>query len=367
MIRVILKSLRDRAYLRSLAPAGIVPGFSGLIQWRKGRPQGMILSMKTQLWMLAAIPLLGLSHAGCRACTPNINPTDSDSGRKDTSNPDTQETTEHTGETGETGEPPPCAQPELEPNGSVANAQTILLEKWVCGTFLDGIDLEHMLVEFEVESWVKVDVRAASHGSSADPTLEMRSEEGDIIRSFGRLGSTDPLVIFPLWEADDWIFKLWESFGGAGEDHTWDLMVSVTKQPTSWTRLESEEPLDEGPSNDSLGAAEELTPGEVIFGRMGSPNDVDWFRFTPPEDKTDVSIHVAAYNFGSPLDARLARYTPDGTQVQVMTHGDMAADPDPVMRFSSDSDDEQFFILRSDSYEGLAYWYTVWIEYGSDN
>lgn len=323
--------------------------------------------MKSNTWMLAAIPFLGLTHVGCRACTPNISPPDSDSGRKDTSTPDTQETAIETGETGETAAPPPCAQPEIEPNGTVSDAQLIGLEQWACGSFLEGIDLEHLLVKFQEEAWIKVDVRASSHGSSADPSLEMRSEDNDIIRAFGRMGSTDPYVVFPLWEADDWVFKLWESFGDSGEDHTWEMMVSVTKQPTSWTRLESEEPIDEGPSNDSMSSAEVIAPGEVIFGRVGSPNDVDWFRFTPPPNKTDVSIHVAAYQYGSPLDARIARYSADAIQLQVMTHGDMAADPDPVMHFSSDSDTEQFFIVRSDSYEGLAYWYTVWIEYGSDN
>ena len=327
----------------------------------------MIGGMKTHFWMLVGLPGLGLTHAGCRACTPNITPPKEDTSREDTSVKDTQETGGETGETGETGEPPPCAQPEVEPNGTEADAQLIQTEKWACGAFIDGIDLEHMLVEFDEEAWIKVDVRASSFGSSADPSLEMRSEEGDTIRAFGRPGSTDPYVLFPLWEADDWVLKLWESFGDSGEDHLWELMVSTSKQPTSWTRLESEEPLNEGPSNDTLSLAEEIADGDVVFGRLGSSNDIDWFRFTTPSEKTDVSIHVAAYAYGSPLDARLARYDSEGTQLQVMTHGDMAGDPDPVMRFASDQEQEHYFVVRSDSYEGLAYWYTVWIEIGSEN
>ena len=327
----------------------------------------MIQTMKMPLGTLTLLSFLGFAHSACSSCTPNITPPDSDSGREDTSKTDTRESAVETGETGETGEPPPCAQPEIEPNGTEADAQEILLERWACGAFLDGIDLEHLLVDFKSESWVKVDVQAAVHGSSADPSLEMRSEEGDVVRAFGRLGSTDPLVVFPLWEADDWILKLWESFGDSSEAHTWDLMVSVTKQPTSWTRFESEEPLDEGESNDTLSKAEVIETGEVVFGRLGSGNDIDWFRFTTPGDKTEVSIHVAAYTFGSPLDARLARYDSEGTQLQVMTHGDMAADPDPVMRFTSSQEDEHYFVVRSDSHEGLAYWYTVWIEFDSGN
>ena len=107
--------------------------------------------------------------------------------------------------------------------------------------------------------------------------------------------------------------------------------------------------------------------GDVVFGRLGSSNDIDWFRFTTPSEKTDVSIHVAAYALGSPLDTRLVRYDSEGTQLQVMTHGDMAGDPDPVMRFSSDQAQEHYVVVRSASYEGLAYWYTAWIEIGSEN
>ena len=311
--------------------------------------------------------VLGAMNLACSACTPEITPNDGDSGREDSGKLDTQDSTPDTVETAETGEPPPCAQPEVEPNGSPDEAQLILMENWACGAFTDGIDLEHLLVEFQEEAWIKIDVRAADFGSSADPTLEMRSEEGDVIRSLGRLGSTDPYVLFPLWEADDWVLKLWEALGESSEDHSWEVMVSVAKQPTSWSRLESEEPLDKGPSNDTLSGAEVLTEGEVIFGRLGSPNDIDWFRFEPPEGKTHVSIHVAAYALGSPLDARLARYDEQGTQLQVATHGEMVSDQDPLMEFSSDQEDDHYFVIRSDSHEGLGYWYTLWVEFGSNN
>ena len=80
--------------------------------------------------MVAVVPVLGLTHAGCRACTPNITPPDEDTSREDTSVPDTQETGIDSGETAETAEPPPCSQPEVEPNGTESDAQLIQLEKW---------------------------------------------------------------------------------------------------------------------------------------------------------------------------------------------------------------------------------------------
>ena len=76
---------------------------------------------------LAVLPGLGLTHAGCRACTPNITPPDEDTSREDTSSKDTQETGMDSGETGETGEPPPCDQPEVEPNGTESDAQLLSL------------------------------------------------------------------------------------------------------------------------------------------------------------------------------------------------------------------------------------------------
>jgi hypothetical protein len=323
--------------------------------------------MKTHSGLMLLGVVLGSMHLACSACTPDITPNNEDSGREDSGKLDTQDSVADTMETAETGEPPPCAQPEVEPNGLPDEAQLIEMEQWACGSFTNGIDFDHLRVELDQEAWIKVDVRAADFGSSADPTMEMRSDEGDVIRAMGRYGSTDPYVLFPLWKGDDWVIKLWEAFGESSEEHTWEAMVSVAKQPTSWTRLESEEPLDEGASNDTLAAAESITEGEVIFGRLGSPNDIDWFRFEPPEGKTHVSIRVNAYKLGSPLDARLARYNSEGTQLQVAVRGEIVSDPDPLMEFSSDQEDDHYFVIRSDSHEGLGYWYTLWIEFGSDS
>ena len=77
---------------------------------------------------------------------------------------------EETG-TVDTGPPPPCSQPEVEPNNSYADANEILMELWACGELESSSDSEFLDFDTPYDGWIKLRVEAASIGSSADMRL----------------------------------------------------------------------------------------------------------------------------------------------------------------------------------------------------
>ena len=296
---------------------------------------------------------------GCSSCTPSVPPplkTDTGhSGRTDTSPTDSVFDSE------DTGPEPPCAQPEEEPNGIVSEANEIELERWACGTFTEGLDLDYYRFEVETTDWIKVVVNAASMGSAADPMLYLESDEEDSFDINNSEDSTDPWVLFPLWEADGWTAMLMDSFGGSGEDYFYEMLVSIAKPPVIWNAEESEEEggPDEGPRNDMLSQAMDLEEGMVVFGRTGHSKDLDWYRIVTPAGKAQTTVRVQAFQHGSPLNSKLLLYDIDGNEIDKVTSGETSYDRDPVMIRTTESSEEWYVVVRSEGSEGLAHWYVI--------
>ena len=289
----------------------------------------------------------------------------------ETSNPDSgtdSYSTDTYGETGETGFAPECPQPELEPNGSLDEAQFVTLDSWLCASFEDGVDLDYYEFDIEQTDWVKIDVQAVVHGSSADPVLYLFADSGETMDVNNRTDSTDPYLVFPMWEADTWTALLMDSFGGSGEDYTYDMMVSITKAPIDWTHVESEEengPGD-GTSNDTIAEAMDLESGMSVFGRLSVAKDLDWYRIVTPDEKTEVTVTIRASDLGSPLNSKLVFYTidEDGEVSDPYTYyGGEAGSMDPQMVRTADNSEEWFFVIRSDTGDGLGYWYVLQTEF----
>ncbi len=313
--------------------------------------------------VFVVLSLLGCQ--GCSSCAPQVQPP------VETSNPDSGRDTYSTDtyqETGDTSFEPDCPQPEIEPNGSLSEAQYISLDLWICASFEDGVDLDYYEFDIEQPDWVKVDIQAVAHGSSADPVIYLFADGGETMDVNNRTDSTDPYLVFPMWEADTWTALLMDSFGGSGEDYTYDMMVSITKAPVGWTHVESEEENGpgEGPLNDTMDEAMDLEPGMEVFGRLAVAKDLDWYRIITPDEKTEVTVTVHASNFGSPLNSKLVFYTIDdnGDISDPYTYyGGEAGSMDPLMVRTADISEEWYLVLRSDTGDGLGYWYVIETEF----
>lgn len=343
--------------------------------------------------------------AGCASCLqlpneqddPNEEPptgTD-DSGGDDSGEEDTSE---------DTGPIviPMCTLEEVEdddPSNDFTEMMYVPLSTYACGEVNTKGDVDYLTFTTEAPGWVKVDVQAASRGSSADMfyTLNQPDEDESVVQS-DRHDSTDPLSVFKADKAGDYLATLAEAQGGFGEPYPWWFIATPTKEPVSYHLLDgllSNDPSltadpvsmdDEGEPNSTLETAKVMTANVPIFAEIGSRGDSDWYTFSIPEGTTTLTYEVDAYDFGSAADMQLEVYYAGTQKLLLNSDGvdDRDGGADPWAEWDMVANREYWegkMAKKPEDYPGtvdfstltirahnwdendgsMFYWYTVWI------
>jgi hypothetical protein len=272
-----------------------------------------------------------------------------DSGRKDTQG--------ETGERVDTGPPPLCGFPETEPNYPVY--ETLPMETWACGSFGEEGDHDSFRVDVAAGGWYRLVVECENRGSSADPALQVSfdgDEDGNVL-AFESYLSEDPGLVFRAESAGSFVFYTYEETKLYGEDYTWYLLFSETKQPVTWDVSETE-------PDDDMGTANSVTLPSVYWARIDEPADEDWYHVTvptPAEGNTiAVDADVTAFTEGSYANLTLDFYDVNGTLLSTKYAGDNDYDLDA--HATKKLDPGEYWIRAYDAsqnFGGMFYWYTL--------
>ncbi len=299
-------------------------------------------------------PLLLLLLTACHACRPQL-PSDNggDNGGIDTALPDSGDTEE----TADTAPPLPnrCDQLEVEPNNALDVSKAFLMEKWLCGAFLDGGsggDTEFLNFTTTQQGWVSVTLEAASRGSNADAQFLLYSDESAVI-AYDYVDSTDPRVVVPAAVVGTYGLVLGETGYLSGEGYDWAVMASLVKPPVDWTFQETED-------NDDVELANPFTLGETVYGIMSPTADKDWYRLAVPDGLEAVVFQVEAFGSGSPVDARIDLYDIDGELKKTCYSAVIDYDLDPYCEIKQTEATEWTFKVTDEYDNGSAFsWYTL--------
>ena len=310
--------------------------------------------------------MLAFLLIACKACDPGLpDPPKQDTAREDTGPVEESEPLD-------TSPPPACEQPEVEPNGTQANATDIEREELACGAFTAGLDLDFFAFETTSVGWYEIDVDAGEGGSAADTVLSLANLDEDLKLSVDKSATgTDPRVVIPLSEPDTWFLLLnEENAQGGDEGFEYEFRVSQTKEPATWDTVED---ADHG----TWQTAQELPLGTTVYGTLGESTERDWFVVHTPDYKTDVAIEVLAHRAGSPLDAQiqLFREVQDSDDASVVdtepedglvddAFASATAHPtepgwDPAKIRSAEDETWYVRVRYEDGGTGPLYWYTI--------
>jgi hypothetical protein len=284
---------------------------------------------------------------GCEACRPDIVPVDTGDSDTDTNPVDTDTTVP------DTDVPPPCAQPEIEPNGLDA-PNPIVMEQYACGTFDPIYDVDARIFEVPRAMWLRVRVDGRSMGR-ADPILILSAEDGETAQGSARDdGYEDPMLVFPT-DAKTWTMMVTDEGGQGGPDnYPYRIMVAEAKAPVEYDATEGET------SHSSLEDAEALPLGATVFGDMDSTFESDWYALALPAGKQTLTLTVDAFAVGSAGDFSIALYDADGAQVGTASVGEHGWEHDPWLQYTSGGGETLYArIVEAGGRVGRAYWYTL--------
>ncbi|MCB9777114.1 MAG: hypothetical protein H6742_00955 [Alphaproteobacteria bacterium] len=307
--------------------------------------------------------LVACNGQACVPVPPIDDPTDDDG-----SSGDSGQTSEDTGDTGpvDTGPPPPCDQPEVEPNNPYTQATELQLEKWACGTFSDEDDIAEIYTFENPEAgWLRVWARAFEIGSVADITVSLSSSDGPYGASrLSNPDSTDAELVFPVDDDYEFYVTLSEQYTRYGVGYRWELMASMVKPPTEWD-------VEEGDTttNDTMSGAQMLENHQRVLGIMDSTIDLDWYAIELPDERVDITIDIDAWYLGSPADVRVELYKPDGTYFRGDSYSNESgySDLDPYLTASPNAGGAWGIKIlpevdgngNSEGGGGAAFWYVV--------
>lgn len=201
----------------------------------------------------------------------------------------------------DTTPPPPCEQPEVEPNYNTSVANEVLMEVWACGTFDTSPDFDVYRFTMAEQNWLRIDVDAADRGSPAYPVLTLQSDGGFSAGSTRGPNSNDPYLVIPTPEADSWYVWLTDAQASSGEAFTYRWMASSVKAPVSWTHRETE-------GHSTIDTAMPITADMTVYGTIDSATEFDWYSFQTPAERSSITVRITAHKVGSPLISRLMLY-----------------------------------------------------------
>ena len=300
--------------------------------------------------MALLLVLLG----ACNGCGPQLpNPTEDP--RVDTSPPPDDSAPDT--ETAETGPPPRCDREETEPNSPPDGTEELDLELWACGEFLTYIDYDSFRVTPTQPGWLKIQVDAASRGSPANPQLIV-SGGGESAELLDGYLTTDPLLVFPVDTLEPYTLTLGETNFLYGEDYSWFMLASLSKEPVEWDAEEAE-------PNNGFASAAPFTLGQTVLGAVSSASDLDWYKLTTAsEGEQTLTFTVNAFKEGSAANLVLVLYASDGaTVLREETTGPIAYDRDPYFTTKITGVQDLYLLARTEDGRGSRFhWYTLTIE-----
>lgn len=265
----------------------------------------------------------------------------------------------------DTTPPPPCDQPEAEPNYNSAVANQVLMEYYACGTFETLADFDVFTFDMPEQNWLRIDVDAADRGSAAYPILTLDSDEGFTAGATRGPNSNDPYIVVPTPEADTWFVWLTDAQQGYGEGFTYRFMASSVKAPVSWTHSEIE-------GHDTLATAMPITEDMTVYGTADSATEFDWYSFKTPDERSSITVTINAHKLGSPLISRLMLYELDvddaGNEVEKLINywdeSSSTASLDPDFTLSNEGGETWYLKVRylPTFQYGPLYWYTLDID-----
>lgn len=287
---------------------------------------------------------------GCRPTFPNPNPktddTEGDSAA-DTSDSDTSET--------DTGPPPRCDFEELEPNNSPDTSQVLPMEQWACGEFSAYLDLDWFTITPTQPGWVTVRVESALRGSSANPQL-LVDGGGESAQVLDGYLTTDPLLVFPAPAIEPYRVTLAETNLLYGDDYTWFMLTTQSKEPVEWDTEEAE-------PNDDRAEAQVFIPGQTVFGSVGNEGDFDWYKITTPyEGQQTLTFDVTAFTEGSAANLMLVLYdaTEGSAALKTSYSGEIDYDRDPYFEKNVTGVQDLYLLARTEDDKGSRFhWYTL--------
>ncbi|MFT5682616.1 MAG: hypothetical protein ACI8RZ_003538 [Myxococcota bacterium] len=302
-----------------------------------------------------------LSMMGCRAfigCAGDLPVIPDETDPVDTAPDETD-----TADTGpfDTGPPPLCEWPEEEPNSTPGQAQELPMETWGCGTLETAGDFDVFRFTLEQESWVKVWVRGQDLGTSSNLQLTLDDASYDYTTLVtSSPGSLDPVLLFPAEAANTFYVTIADQFYGYGEDYIWQIIASESKAPVLWNGSE-EEP------NDGIQDGQFIESGARIFGLIDAGSDADWFLMELPDGvESVVTARIEAWNYGSPINARILLYDNSESYITSANIGATSYDLDPVLTYTFDGvtkEESNVWGIKVEPRDGtgggLAYWYVL--------
>ena len=310
----------------------------------------------TPFWLL-------LGCSACSACfEPNLDDVTPEDSHEDQDSPEDSPEDSPV----DTTPPPPCAQPEVEPNNNSSTAFPIQMESWACGDFGTALDFDVYTFDMAEEGWLEVVIEAAERGSPAHVLLTMNNEQGQDVGVGRGDTSTDVRVVVPVM-AGNWVVWLNELNQDYGEDVDYHLMATATKRPVSWN-VDSE--ALEVPNN-SVEAALQVHDGDAIWGVIDSSTNFDWYVWESPKDtqKRTLRLTVTAMSEGSPLNPRLQRWDLNTagelstTPTSTWDSSETSASQDPQVEISVADKDVYLKVRNTPGYQtGELYWYVLAVE-----
>lgn len=308
--------------------------------------------------LLLLTTVLGLQ--ACKSCA-QFNPPSQDTDSDDTDDQPADTSEPDTADTGpeDTGPPPPCPFPETEDNDTYAQAEDLPLNVWACGVIGDDGDQDVFRFEVPDTGWYRVWARGAYFGSYADLQLVLADDEEDYTAIQSSSPSTTDAWITAYFPTDGrWFATISEQWATSGEDHRWELLVSEAKVPLEFDAEETE-------PNNAIADAVPMESGDRIYGVVSSGTDRDWYSFELPEGKTDLSIKIEAWNYGSPLDSLISLYDPAEVKVVTSDRGATSQDKDAVIEYSVTEAGTWAVVVKFDSGEasGGLFWYVIQVDW----
>jgi hypothetical protein len=292
---------------------------------------------------------------GCRGCSgcrpdPDVEHTDRDTDL-DTDVPiDTDPE-----ETADTGPFPPCAWPEVEPDG-YDTPSPLALEEQGCGAFSHPLDADWWAFDVPDEGWLRVRVDARAIGSRADPEVALTADAGASVHQVDRGdGFEDVLLVFPA-VGGRWQMYLGDQLQNGAEDgFDYDVMVSSAKAPADCT-------LRDAGANDDRAEAQDLGDSPCVQGASETPSDEDWYQLRVPQGKHTITLDIDAAELGSPGDFRVELVDATDTIVASASYGMRGWELDPLASYVSSGDETLFVrVVEEANGEGQAYWYFLGI------
>lgn len=296
--------------------------------------------------------LLFVLLGACNGCRPQIpNPPD-DEPKEDTSPPpDTATDTAPP----DTGPPARCDREEVEPNSPPDQVESLDMEKWACGEFLTYLDYDSFRISPTQTGWIKVQVDAASRGSSANVQLLIDGGGRESAQVLDGYLTTDPYLVFPADEGDTYTLTLGETNFLYGDDYTWYMLTSLSKEPIDWD-------LEEAEPNDVYIEAQPLGFGQTVFAEVTDASDLDWYKITTTgEGEQTLTFDVTAFKEGSAANMMLVLYDADGSTVLRTDYsGEVDYDRDPWFTKKVTGAQDLYLLARTEDGKGSRFhWYTL--------